>query len=80
LAIFAEMERSFIQERTIAGLAAVKAQGKSLGRPRVTDSTKARQAQALRDAGSTIPEIATVLNVSIATVYRITKAPAKVTA
>jgi DNA invertase Pin-like site-specific DNA recombinase len=79
LAIFAEMERSFIQERTIAGLASAKAQGRLGGRPRVTDSTKARQAQALRDGGSTIPQIATVLGVSIATVYRITKARAKQT-
>ena len=77
LAIFAEMERAFIRERTIAGLAAARAQGKVGGRPKVTDSMKARQAQNLRDGGSSIPEIAKLLNVSIATVYRITKGPAK---
>jgi len=75
--IFAEMERSIIAERTVAGLAAAKAQGRTGGRPKVTDSAKARKAQTLRDAGESIPEIASTLGVSIATVYRITKAPTK---
>jgi DNA invertase Pin-like site-specific DNA recombinase len=74
LAIFAEMERGFIQERTIAGLAAAKAQGKVGGRPKVTDSKQIRQAQALRDAGESVPDIARALGVSIATIYRVTKA------
>lgn len=34
LGAFAEFEREMIRERTIAGLARVKAQGKKLGRPR----------------------------------------------
>lgn len=76
LAIFAEMERSFIQERTTAGLAAAKAQGRTGGRPKVTDSKQARHAQALRDSGESVPDIAKALGVSIATVYRITKAKA----
>lgn len=74
--IFAEMERNIIAERTVAGLAAARAQGRTGGRPKVTDSAKARKAQTLRDAGESIPEIASTLGVSIATVYRITKAPA----
>ncbi|AZH78175.1 invertase [Microbacterium sp. Y-01] len=73
LAIFAEMERSFIQERTVAGLQAAKAQGRTGGRPKVTDSAQTRQAQKLRDAGESVPDIAKALGVSIATVYRITK-------
>jgi DNA invertase Pin-like site-specific DNA recombinase len=73
LAIFAEMERSFIQERTVAGLQAAKAQGRVGGRPRATDSAQARQAQKLRDAGETVSEIARALGVSVATAYRITK-------
>ena len=32
---FAEFERSIIRERTLAGLARAKAQGKKLGRPRI---------------------------------------------
>ncbi len=75
LAIFAEMERSFIAERTIAGLAAAKAQGRTGGRPKATDSKQARTAQTLRDSGESVPDIARTLGVSIATVYRITKAP-----
>ncbi|MFS0852556.1 recombinase family protein [Microbacterium sp. 179-I 3D4 NHS] len=77
LAIFAEMERDFNRERTIAGLAAAKAQGRVGGRPRVTDSAMNRQAQALRNAGESIPDIAKALGVSIATVYRVTKARAR---
>ncbi|KSU55461.1 recombinase family protein [Microbacterium enclense] len=73
LAIFAEMERSFIQERTTAGLAAAKAQGRLGGRPK-TENAKARKAQALRDSGESVPEIARTLGISIATVYRVTKA------
>lgn len=74
--IFAEMERNIIAERTVAGLAAAKAQGRTGGRPKVTDSAKARKAQTLRDAGESIPEIASTLGVSIATIYRITTRPA----
>lgn len=76
LAIFAEMERSFIAERTVAGLAAAKAQGRVGGRPK-TENAKARKAQTLRDSGESVPEIARTLGISIATVYRLTKAPAK---
>lgn len=76
LAIFAEMERSFIAERTVAGLAEAKAQGRVGGRPKATDSKQARTAQTLRDSGESVPDIARTLGVSIATVYRITKAPA----
>lgn len=74
LAIFAELERSFIRERTTAGLAAAKAQGRTGGRPRVADSATARKAQTLRDSGESVPEIAKTLGVSVATVYRLTKA------
>jgi DNA invertase Pin-like site-specific DNA recombinase len=77
LAIFAELERSFIRERTTAGLAAAKAQGRTGGRPRIADSATARKAQTLRDSGESVPEIARTLGVSVATVYRLTKAKAK---
>lgn len=80
LAIFAEMERGFIQERTLAGLAAAREQGRTGGRPRATDSKQGKQAQSLRDGGHSPQEIASTLGVSIATVYRLTKAPANPTA
>lgn len=76
-AIFAEMERNIIAERTVAGLVAAKAQGRVGGRPKATDSKQAKQAQALRDARHSVPDIADALGVSVATIYRITKAPAK---
>lgn len=72
--IFAEMERNIIAERTVAGLQAAKAQGRTGGRPKVTDSAQARQAQKLRSAGESVPDIAKALGVSLATIYRITKA------
>ncbi|MFF7292013.1 recombinase family protein [Microbacterium sp. NPDC008134] len=73
LAIFAELERSFIQERTMAGLAAARAQGRVGGRPKKVNDAKHRQAQTLRDAGESVPDIAKTLGVSVATVYRVTK-------
>jgi DNA invertase Pin-like site-specific DNA recombinase len=48
--VFAEFERSMIQERVKAGLARAKAQGKKLGRPRVPPIT-VRKIQALRASG-----------------------------
>ena len=72
-AIFAEMERNLISERTVAGLASAKAQGRTGGRPRAADTATARKAQTLRDAGESVPEIARTLGISIATVYRLTK-------
>lgn len=77
LAIFAEMERGFIVERTRAGLAAKREQGIVGGRPKAVDGKQAKQAQALRNAGQSVPDIAKALGVSVATVYRITKAPAQ---
>jgi len=73
-AIFAEMERELIRERTTAGLAAAKAQGRTGGRPKALDGKRAKQAQALRDAGESPADIARTLSVSVATVYRLTKA------
>lgn len=76
LAIVAEMERAFVSERTRAGLAAAKLQGRKGGRPKVTDPRQSQQAQALRDAGDPVPDIARTLGVSVATIYRITSTPA----
>lgn len=73
LSVVSELERSFIRERTIAGLAAAKAQGRVGGRPKALNSKTAKQAQTLRDSGEAVPDIAKALRVSIATVYRLTK-------
>lgn len=73
LAIFAEMERGFIQDRTRAGLASAKAQGRVGGRPRSLDSLAAKTAQSHYDGGQKVADIAKLLKVSVPTVYRYLK-------
>lgn len=70
LAIFAQMELAFIKERTRAGLAAAKAQGRTGGRTRAMDSSQARIAQSEYDKGEKVADIAKSLRVSVPTVYR----------
>lgn len=71
LAIFSEMERSFIQERTRAGLAEARKAGRKGGRRAVLDAKQVKQVQALRAAGTPVPDIARTMGVSIATIYRV---------
>ncbi|MGW7364779.1 helix-turn-helix domain-containing protein [Streptomyces sp. NPDC054841] len=59
-----------IVERTKAGLAAAKAQGKVGGRPKAMDARMISQAQALKDEGKSYGAIAKALGVGQATVYR----------
>jgi DNA invertase Pin-like site-specific DNA recombinase len=73
LSVIAELERSFIRDRTNAGLAAARAQGRVGGRPRVLNSKRAKQAQALGLAGQTPQDIAKLLVCSVSTVYRFTR-------
>ena len=70
--VFAEFERSVIQERVKAGLARARAQGKKLGRPRVSAAIE-RKIQAARTRGMGIKRIARKLNVGTGTVQRIVK-------
>lgn len=71
LAAFNQLERDVIVERTHAGLAAAKAQGRVGGRPRVMDLKKTNTARTLYESGNhTVAEIATMLGVGTATVYR----------
>ena len=55
MAIFAELERDIIGERTMAGLAAAKAQGRTGGRPTVMDADKLAAARARRPAARAPP-------------------------
>ena len=48
-AAFAELERDIVHKRTMAGLAAAKAQGRTGGRPTVMDADKLAAARARRD-------------------------------
>jgi len=66
----ASFERELVQERTRAGLDAARARGRLGGRPTVLTPAKARQARKMRDEGATMDEIASVVGVSVATLYR----------
>ncbi len=69
-AVFAELERGRIRERVVAGLERAKAQGKKLGRPRVSPEIE----QAIRDAKAEkkgILRIAKEVGVGTATVQRV---------
>ncbi len=70
MAAFAELERDIIHERTMAGLAAARAQGRVGGRPTVVDADKLAAAQARYDRGESPTRIAKALGISRATVYR----------
>ena len=70
MAAFAELERDMIHERTMAGLAAAKAQGRNGGRPTVMDADKLAAARARRERGESPTQIARALGVSRASVYR----------
>lgn len=71
MSAFAQLERDLIAERTRAGLAVAKAQGRVGGRPRALNNKSAEFAQDMYDSGKyTAKEIAAELKVSVATVYR----------
>lgn len=67
-ASIAEFERELIRSRVRSGLAAARARGKKLGRPRV--SPDASKIAALREAGRSWPQIAKQLGVGVGTAYR----------
>jgi DNA invertase Pin-like site-specific DNA recombinase len=70
MGVFAEFERAIIQERVCAGLAKARAQGKRLGRPKVSSMVE-RSIQAARAAGKGQLAIARELRVGVGTVRRV---------
>lgn len=70
MAAFAQLERDTMIERTRAGLAAAAANGRKGGRPRKVDDASAIKARNLREKGIHATDIAKMLGVSRATVYR----------
>lgn len=70
MAAFAELERDMIRERTMAGLAAARAQGRTGGRPTVMDADTLAAARARRANGESPTQIAKALGVSRASDYR----------
>jgi len=70
MGVFAEFERTMIQERVKAGLARAKAQGKRLGRPTVSVQVEERIAE-LRGQGLGKIKIAKTLGIGVSTVQRV---------
>ncbi len=70
MGVFAEFERTMIQERVHAGLARARAEGKRLGRPKVAKKTE-RAILTARASGKGINRIATDLGVGSSTVRRV---------
>lgn len=62
LGVFAEFERAILVDRTMAGLARARAQGKRLGRPATSDETLTR-ARELRATGMSMDRIARELGI-----------------
>ena len=72
LSSVAEFERELIKERQADGIAKAKAEGKHLGRPKLTDELKA-QALKMIELGDTKKTISKALNLGVSTIYKIQK-------
>jgi DNA invertase Pin-like site-specific DNA recombinase len=68
--VFADFERAMIQERVKAGLARAKAQGKILGRPKVSSRVE-KDVLAARAKGTGKRKISKQLGIGVSTVNRI---------
>ena len=74
LGVFAEFERSIIQERVRAGLARAKDEGKQLGRPKIAPDLEKRIHDALRAKDRPgVRVIAEQFGVAVGTVQRISR-------
>jgi DNA invertase Pin-like site-specific DNA recombinase len=71
LGVFAEFERAMIRERVNAGLARARAQGKTLGRPRLDSGTEKAIQKALQKGDTGMRKIAVKFGVATGTVQRI---------
>jgi DNA invertase Pin-like site-specific DNA recombinase len=69
LAVVAKQERVRLSERTLAGLARARSQGRVGGRPRVVCNV--RELQSLRGSGKSLSSIATACRLSKTTVARL---------
>ena len=68
--VFAEFERSMISERVKSGLARAKSNGKTLGRPKVSEKVE-EQIIALRSEGKGMLAIGKALGIGTSTVQRV---------
>ena len=70
MGVFAEFERAMIRDRVNSGLARARAEGKTLGRPKLADRSESTIRDALAN-GDSIRKVATACKVSVGTVHRI---------
>ncbi|MBD2783681.1 recombinase family protein, partial [Xenorhabdus sp. 3] len=70
MSALAEMERELIIERTNAGLAAARAQGRIGGRPVALSEENYQLACQLLSEGKTRRDIAALFNISLSTIYK----------
>ena len=83
LAAMAEMERDLLVERTQAGLARAKTEGKALGRPSATTARDQAKIVELHAAGQSLSKIAAQFKIGKTTVHSVIQAarkPAKASA
>ena len=71
IAAFAQFEREIMRARTIDGLAAARARGRSGGRKPALSASKVTLARKLASEGQQISQIAKDLGVSRPTIYRV---------
>ncbi|EMO4161958.1 recombinase family protein [Morganella morganii] len=70
MSALAEMERELIVERTLAGLAAARAQGRIGGRPAALTGNDWEQIGRLLDKGYSRQQLAIIYGVGVSTIYR----------
>jgi len=71
LAGVAQLERDIMDEKRRDGIAAARAKGVKFGRPRLVTDKLQTEAQALKERGIAMPEIARRLNLGVSTTYRL---------
>ncbi len=70
MGVFAEFERAMIRERVNAGLTRARAQGKRLGRPRIT-KTKENRIRTLLEKGMGMNRVAKTVGCGVSAVQRV---------
>ena len=70
MGVFAEFERTMIQERIHAGLGRARAKGKTLGRPKTITPKQGAHIRALRAEGMSLRKIARQIGRSLGSVQR----------
>lgn len=70
IGVLAELERSLITERTRVGVKAAQARGVKFGRKPKLSAPQIAHARKLVDQGGSVQDVARLLNVDRATVYR----------